>query len=276
MYPTPGFCRISLTVTISTCWTSTLEPLGALIDIKDPERVRLNAVVFPSKLEAILSSVWRTPTLQPVNSSENTFWTSNSNCLKSLIDPVVGIPVRPPVGIVKVCPGWYPTPLLLIEKSITLDPLPTTISTVPFKPSCVEPTYSKGMLLYESGSWISTNGLINVVYPDPGFVMVTEVEICPVPVMMVAKPTWVMVAIPTALSPTLTFTNPTGGLVTTILVWDPVEISVLMVLPVLILTNVDAVETMVVGKITSPIPIVQLEPLLRVPIRSRILPVFSK
>ena len=85
-----------------------------------------------------------------------------------------------------------------------------------------------------------------------------------------------MVAIPTALSPTLTFTNPTGGLVTTILVWDPVEISVLMVLPVLILTNVDAVETMVVGKITSPIPIVQLEPLLRVPIRSRILPVFSK
>ena len=81
----PGSWRISLIVTTRTFSTSTLDPLDDLIESWDPESVRLNALVEPSKRTDGSSSAWRTPRLHPVNSSENTFWTVNSNCLKLLL-----------------------------------------------------------------------------------------------------------------------------------------------------------------------------------------------
>ena len=50
-------------------------------------------------------------------------------------DDVVGIPVSPPVGIVKISPLPYPYPVFVNVNSITLEPWPTTISTTALVPT---------------------------------------------------------------------------------------------------------------------------------------------
>ena len=42
---------------------------------------------------------------------------------------------------------------------------------------------------YERGSLMTTYGGIDDVYPDPGLVIVTDVEMCPVPTIIVENPT---------------------------------------------------------------------------------------
>ena len=53
--------------------------------------------------------------------------------------PVVGIPVVPPTGTVKISSSPYPYPVFVISKSITLDPCPTTISIVACVPTPEDP-----------------------------------------------------------------------------------------------------------------------------------------
>ena len=52
----------------------------------------------------------------------------------SLKFEVVGIPVSPPIGTVKICSTSYPYPVFVISKSIILDPCPTTISITAWVP----------------------------------------------------------------------------------------------------------------------------------------------
>ena len=65
---------------------------------------------------------------------------------------MVGIPVVPPIATVSVSPFPYPYPVFLISKSITLDPCPTTISTVAALPIPAEPeAYVSPIPEYETG-----------------------------------------------------------------------------------------------------------------------------
>ena len=60
----------------------------------------------------------------------------------------------PPIATVKISPLPNPYPLLVISKSITLEPCPTTISTfasVP-KPETEDDEYSSERLEYERGA----------------------------------------------------------------------------------------------------------------------------
>ena len=80
-----------------------------------------------------------TPKDHPVNSSLITSSISISNWFVEENEDVVGIPVVPPIATVSVSPFPYPYPVFLISKSITLDPCPTTISTVAALPIPAEP-----------------------------------------------------------------------------------------------------------------------------------------
>ena len=55
-YPSSGTCKTSLTNTRRTSLTLILDPLLARIDIILPARVRLNALLVPSKFLAGLSN----------------------------------------------------------------------------------------------------------------------------------------------------------------------------------------------------------------------------
>ena len=83
------------------------------------------------------SRTWSSPIDQPLNLSAKVFCTVNWNSLNN--DPVVGIPVAPPIGTVRICPSSYPYPVLIISKSITLDPCPTTILTLAAVPTPEDP-----------------------------------------------------------------------------------------------------------------------------------------
>ena len=127
MYPLPGTCKTSLMNINKVSWTLILDPLEERIEIKLLDNVIEKATVCPSNWSSSLSRTWSSPIDHPVNSSTKVFCIVNWNSLND--DPVVGIPVAPPIGTVKICPSTYPYPVLMISKSITLDPCPTTILT---------------------------------------------------------------------------------------------------------------------------------------------------
>jgi hypothetical protein len=70
--------------------------------------------------------------------------------------------------------------VFLISKSITLDPCPTTISTVASvpNPEREESEYTRGIFEYDSGASNTTIGSDPIKYPDPGLVIAT-LTICP-------------------------------------------------------------------------------------------------
>ena len=150
MYPSPGTWRISLTKTNRTSWTLIFDPRDDLIETKFPATFNGNVLVSPSNSSSTLSNTCKVPRDHPVNSSVNVFWIVTLNSWK---DEVVGIPVNPPIGTVKVSPFPYPYPVFLISKSMTLDPCPTTtsiVAPVPI-PDVESELYLKGISLYDNG-----------------------------------------------------------------------------------------------------------------------------
>ena len=80
-----------------------------------------------------MSRTSNSPIDHPENSSVYVSWIESLNSLKET-DPVVGIPVVPPIATVKICSCPYPYPRFVISKSITLEPCPTTILAVALAP----------------------------------------------------------------------------------------------------------------------------------------------
>ena len=101
------------------------EPFDEKIEIGILDNVSGNLVLLPLNLLSILSRTWSSPIVQPVNLSSVVFSISILNSLKET--PVVGMPIDPPTGNVRTWPSPYPYPVLVISKSIILDPWPTTI-----------------------------------------------------------------------------------------------------------------------------------------------------
>ena len=144
VYPWPGTWSISFTNIRRTSWTLILEPFAETIEIIFPFKESGKSFLFPSINFSILSNTWSWPTDHPVNSSLKissiVIWNSEN-------DEVVGIPVDPPTGMVKISPFPNPYPVFLNTKSITLDPWPTTISTTALvpTPTILDVEYCRGI-----------------------------------------------------------------------------------------------------------------------------------
>ena len=118
-------------------WTLIFDPLEERIEIKLLDNVIGKETASPSNLLSKLSNTWSSPIDHPVNLSAKVFCIDSWNSLNA--DPVVGIPVGPPIGTVKIWSSIYPYPVLIISKSITLYPCPTTTFTVACVPTPEEP-----------------------------------------------------------------------------------------------------------------------------------------
>ena len=76
------------------------DPLEERIEIKLLDNVIGKETVSPSNLSSKLSYSWSSPIDQPVNLSVKVFCMDTLNSLNG--DPVVCIPVVPPIGTVKI------------------------------------------------------------------------------------------------------------------------------------------------------------------------------
>ena len=81
-------------------WTLIFDPLEERIEIKLLDTVIGKETVSPSNLSSKLSNTWSSPIDHPVNLSAKVFCMDILNSLND--DPVVGIPVGPPIGTVKI------------------------------------------------------------------------------------------------------------------------------------------------------------------------------
>ena len=96
-------------------------------------------LLSPSNWSSMESRTWSSPIDHPTNLSVKVFSILILNSLNDAPAPVVGIPVVPPIGTVKICSFPYPYPILIISKSITLDPWPTTILILAAVPTPEDP-----------------------------------------------------------------------------------------------------------------------------------------
>ena len=113
------------------------EPLAATMDKNSPSDLIGNTTLDPLNSEENSSKTWNSPTDHALNESPSTLSTVSSKLSRVFVGSV-GIPTVPPIPIVNVCPTLYPNPVLEILNSTTLDPCPTTMSTLPPVPTPVE------------------------------------------------------------------------------------------------------------------------------------------
>ena len=110
VYPLPGTCKTSLMNINRVSWTLILDPFEERIEYKLPSIFIWKELFSPSNWSSMGSIFWSSPIDHPTNLSVKVFSILILNSLNDTPTPVVGIPVAPPIGTVKICSFPYPYP----------------------------------------------------------------------------------------------------------------------------------------------------------------------